>query len=51
MFPELLKVEESSATDTAFITEETIQQMKDQLGSWKSSNDESLSQLWLGLLK
>lgn len=51
MFPKLLQVEESSTTDTAFITEEIVQQIRDQLCSWTTLNDESLGELWLGLLK
>ena len=51
MFPKLLQVEESSTSDTAFITEEMVQQIRDQLCSWKTLNDESLGELWLGLFK
>lgn len=52
MFPQLQQKDQASNSSPGFITSEIIEQiLTSELNAWKSSNSESLGQLWHSLLK
>ena len=51
LFSDLLEQMDQSGPDVAFVTPEVVQKLSYGIKDWRSSNSETLGQLWLGLLR